>query len=250
MATTFTKAVRLASAFARADFGNAAVLNDPSGLTYIIGYRAPSGASAGNLISKNADNSVNAGYAVPLFPTGSNFYTDMTFSRTTTKSVFRVNPLVAQATWAWLAVTLDRSTFAVKAYAASYGASLTDTSAADIVPGSGTSTTDATWTLTLGSNGVNQGPLNPMECFFLGRWNSVLSLATINSYCSDMEANGKASSVLYVKPTAADTGSLPDLSGQGNNGTYSGTTSIVDGPDTASSIAAISSGYHVRNINR
>jgi hypothetical protein len=234
MATTFTKAVRLASAFARADFGNAAVLQDGSGFSYIIGYRAPSGASVGNLLSKNADNAANGGYALPLIPTGSDFYIDAPFSRSTTRSVFRVNPIVAEATWAWMAVTLDRSSFAVKIYAASYGASLTDQSASDINGGSGTSGSDATWTLKLGSNASSQGPLNPMECFFLGRWNSVLSLSTINSYCSDMEANGKASSVLYVKPTAADTGSLPDLSGQGNNGTYSGTTSIVDGPDPAS----------------
>lgn len=232
MATTFTKAMYFNSNVARADFGNPSVLNDGS-FSYIMGLYLPAGFSGTNLLNKNDDNANNTGYYVrPTELTGS-AYVDTKVARGTTASLYRANPAFTLDAWVWIAFTLDRTTPAFKFYGGAYGGSLSDMSANDIVGGSGAVSSDASFPLRIGSNS-NQLTSYPVSVFFLGRWNSVLSLATINSYVSDMDADGKASSVLYVKPAASDTSAV-DTSGNGNNGTWAGTVSIVDGPDTASS---------------
>lgn len=232
MATTFTKAIQLGSAFARADFGNPALLNNGStGWTYLIGLKCDTGASGQNLLSKNSSNSNNEGYAIPLTATGSDYYSDMPFGRSTAKSTYRANPLLIGGVWSFIAITRDLSTSAVKIYNGAYGGALSDTGASDIGGGSGTPADDSAFNLILGTNLATNASIRPVEIFHFSRYNSVLSLATINTMIADLDALGLPLAALYVHPGATDTAAV-DLA-NGNNGVFAGTVAIVDGPDTA-----------------
>lgn len=230
MSTTFTKAINLGNSAAAVNFGSGTSLDDGN-WTYIIGIKTPTGMGGQISLGKSADLG-SVGYGLPLVDTGSAFRSDFTIWRTVGQGIWRANPLLPYDTWTWIALSLVTLTAAVKVYAGAYGGSLADTSAPDIGGGSGAALSDAAYDLTLGVNGA-QVANNPLQGFFVGRWNSTLSLATINSYVADMDGVGKASSVLYIKPAAADTSSVPDLSGNGNNGAYSGAVTIVAGPDVA-----------------
>lgn len=230
MPTSFTKSIYFNSVSAKADFGTPSILNDGS-FTFIIGVKLPTSFNGFNIVSKNDDNNNNNGYATRLYELSGSAYADTKVARATTASVYRANPAFTLNAWQWIAFSLDRATPAFKWYSSSYGSSLTDSGATELVAGTGSVTSDASYALTLGGN-PSQLITYPLNVFFFGRWNSVLSLSTINSYVSDMDANGKASSVLYVKPASGDTSAV-DTSGNGNNGTWSGTVSIADGPDPA-----------------
>ena len=254
MATTFTKAILLDASFERVEFDQAA-LDDGSAITYIIGYKSPVYASAAgvNLFNKNTDNNTNAGYAVTHGADGSGYAATVVVGRATAKSTYRDASLSVPAdSNVWLAMQLDRTTGVPKLFTGPYGGTVAERTLTDIGGGSGAAVSDASYALKIGANDSGQATIRPTSVFFFGRWDSALSGATISSYCSDMDTNGKPSAVLYIKPTAADTADVQDTSGNNYDGTYVSAPTIVDGPDAAggSAIAAISSGFHVRNINR
>lgn len=217
MATVYTNSFNLSSYYSQINFGKASTLNNGD-WTYIIGLRWPSTTSDGYLIQKKD--------AYQMYGQGQ-LNLDFQISRSGGASWYRCGSLAALNTWGWAAFSLQRSTPTFSCYVGTFGSSLSSKSAPDIVGGSGTISDDSAYDLCLGSSGVPS--VRPTEVFFFGRWNSVLTLSTINNYVSDMDANGKSSSVLYIKPTFGDTTAV-DLSGNGNNGTLS-TVTVGDGPN-------------------
>lgn len=233
MSTLFAKALNLGTGGTTVDFGSAALLDDGN-FTYIIGLKAPTGMGGSLLLAKSSDATAN-GYGLELLDIGGSTFFSRWYITAASIYIYQSNPVVTKDAWSWIALTLNRSTPVGKVYAGAYGGSLADTGASDIGPGLGAIASDAALNLVLGTNST-QAANAPVQAFFLGRWNSVLSLATINSYAADMDGVGKASAVLYIKPTAGDTASVADTSGNGFNGAYTGTVTVVDGPDAGSGI--------------
>lgn len=233
MATTFTKAMLFNSNVANANFGKPSVLNDGS-FTYVMGLFLPAGFNGQNLISKTDDDANNNGYYVRPNELSGNAYADSKVARATSASFYRANPAFALDGWRWIAITLDRTTPTFKFFGGSYGGALSDMGAGDILGGSGAVSSDAAYNLRIGLNDTAaQLSTYPVSVFFFGRWNSALSLATINGMVADMDANGLPTAALYVKPEEGDTAAI-DLA-NGNDGVWGGAVSIVDGPDPAAS---------------
>lgn len=63
MSTLFTDAIELASNLAKVNFGNASVLNDGTGFTYIIGVRLSSANAGQMLLAKSDPNDFVQNYA-------------------------------------------------------------------------------------------------------------------------------------------------------------------------------------------
>lgn len=225
MSTTFTKAVRLGSSGAQINFGNPSLLNDGD-WTFIIGVKVPTGSSGQAMLMKGDVMGANNGYT----------FGDIDFSvaRATTQSAYRANPTYPYDAWVWLAFSLSRSTPTYAVYEGAYGGTVAALSPTDINPGVGAVTSDAAYPLTLGVQGGTNTSLRPFDVFFFGRWNSVLSGATISALCADMDGQAPLyPPALYCKPSSGSTSSLADISGNANDGAYAGTVTVVDGPDAA-----------------
>lgn len=236
MSTTFTKAVKLTTGGTVINFGKGGTRDDGSAFTIIVGVKVPTSHSGSIIFCKDDAFANNVGYHFPLIANYAGAsYADVKVARATSLSLYRENPLLNDATYTWLVLTIDRTTGIGKIYKGDYvtsdGSGINDVTGSDVNGGSGVSVSDSSYDLVLGSNGTQVG-ITDLEVFFFGKWNSQLSVATVRTYCSDMDGSGKSSAVLYCKAAATDTASLADTSGSGFDGAYTGTVSVVAGPDT------------------
>lgn len=255
MPTTFTKALELSNATAgviwghgsaatpaaldnMASFTTIELVNLADGLGYKWGLFKGDGADGGwyhKMVEQFSDNHVRY-YSTMARVTGG-------YARTT-------YPTFEVGQWGWVATQWDRAGSAFTVYGGPYnGAVAAAVVTANEGDGSGATKSDSDYPLFFGDRDGNGNAPVGTKLAFLGVWAGLLSLATIQSYCADMEATGKATALLYAKVTETDTVALADKSAaalananDAINATYGGTITLVDGPDIAEPPPASPSG--------
>jgi hypothetical protein len=222
MPTTYTKAISLAAAGSQMAAAANAAYNDLPLLTVgkLLRYDGTTGAT---YWSKG--NSSSALYAaVALGDDG-----DFRVARSGSAGFFRGPAVTANNTWRWCFWTLNRSTGAHTRIAGPKDGTMASVTVTDINGGAGTVNSDASFPLTVGSNGSNNAS-RTMQVACVAVWDAVLSVAQAQAVADDLST--AATPVSYWIPDGSSTLSVAN----GISGLPSmtlTTTTLVDGPDSA-----------------
>jgi hypothetical protein len=222
MPTTYTKAISLAAVGSQMSAAANAAYNDLALMTVGLLLRYD-GTSDGTYWSKGT--SASALYAAALFGNDGDFRV----ARSGTAGFFRGNAVTANNTWRWCFWTLNRSTGAHTRIAGPKGGTMASVTVTDIGGGAGTVNSDASFPLTVGSNGSNNAS-RVMQVACEAVWDSILSVSDAQDVNDDLST--AIAPVSYWIPNGSSTLSIAN----GISGLPAmtlTTTTLVDGPDSA-----------------
>jgi hypothetical protein len=227
MATTYPAAAGSTGALDKVVLGSSTSYDVA---TWTVGmlFKVPTGAAFGTIMCRCATGS-NTGWEGNIDATTS--YLKM-YGTVVEGNSFAASHAVD--VWTWWFCSWDGTSFSLRS--GPYGGTLVSrTRSRDNIGSGANSLVGQPWTV---FSDTNHDGTRPASVAFAGLWSGVLADATIDAYAADMQASGGlTSSIEYFKFKTTDTAGVQG--GKiGLGGSYT-TVSLVAGPDTSSSVAAL-----------
>jgi len=242
--TAYTRALNFDASNEWVNAGSASAIDNMTAFTVGVLYRA-TGTTGGAIIQKR---NLTTGWRVLA---NNNGRLDVSWTRSTTQALtFFSGGVTLGNAWTWLFVTFDQANgtniFACRR--GPYNGTLTTVSPGTNQVGSGTWADDSAINLSVGSSVSGESALRPMDVAFVGLWPSVLSSATIDTYASDMTANGGLTAATDYFLIDSTMGSSATSGKSVFTGTYNGSIALVSGPDFTNSNAPRSMHYSLNGM--
>jgi hypothetical protein len=230
MATTYPAAVTFDSTSDQVTLANTTAY-DVSTFTFALLFKPKTGYTSNKTIISRKNSGNTLGWRMDLNATGD---AEPRWSGTT-EDVSSFASAFTMDSWNWCFVQWNGSSFD-KLRSGVYGGTLTNKTYTHALTGSGL-TSAVGLPITLGTP-VASTSFDKMDVAFFGLWSGSLADATIDAYAADMQASGGlTSSIEYFKFKTTDTAGVQG--GKiGLGGSYTN-VSLVAGPDTSSSVAAL-----------